>query len=85
MATEQTSVERDVLRQPVGATDDPPVLTIAEFRDVIRHLDGSVPVSIAVRDQHHFNTLLADIPVVGASVTHGPSGPVVILDVLDVT
>jgi hypothetical protein len=85
MVMGQTSADREVLRQRVGTADDPPALTIAEFREVIRHLDGNVPVSIAVRDQHHFNTLLADIPVVGASVTHGPSGPVVILDVLDVT
>jgi hypothetical protein len=71
--------------QPPGAAQPVPILRIDEFREVIRHLDGEVPVVIAVRDRNHFNTLLAAIPVIGASVTSGAHGPVVILDVADVT
>ncbi|HLZ36384.1 MAG TPA: hypothetical protein VKP64_01205 [Mycobacteriales bacterium] len=68
-----------------GTPEAAPILRIDEFRGVIRHLDGEVPVVIAVRDRNHFNTLLAAIPVIGASVTQGAHGPVVILDVADVT
>lgn len=77
--------ERGELPEPPSAAQATSVLRIDEFRGVIRHLDGEVPVVIAVRDRNHFNTLLAEIPVIGASVTHGSHGPVVILDVVDVT
>lgn len=64
---------------------NPPALTVGEFLDVVKHLNPDVPITIAVRDRHHFNTLLRDRPVVDISVTQGSIGPVVTLDVIDMT
>ncbi|MGE5764447.1 MAG: hypothetical protein ACM3ZF_11360 [Mycobacterium leprae] len=64
---------------------NPPALTVGEFLDVVKHLNPDVPITIAVRDRHHFNTLLRDRPVVDISVTQGSIGPVVTLDVVDMT
>lgn len=60
-------------------------LTLGAFRELTRWLPDDTPLVVAVRDSGHFDTLLADLKVSRASITHGPRTSVVVIDVPGIT
>ena len=65
-----------------GSSDGPDDgLTVAQLRPLLQQLPPQARVVIGVRDDHHFNVLLGELPVRTASALTGPARSVLVLQV----
>ena len=55
-------------------------LTVEQLRRLLEPLPADTPVRLGIRDEHHFNRFLGDLPIAGASVQPAAAGQVVIFE-----
>jgi hypothetical protein len=69
-------------------TEEPRVrrsITVGELRSLLDAVPAGTPVLVGVRDRHHLNALLGDLPVVGVAVMRCGAGQAVVFDVATVS
>ncbi|HMA47459.1 MAG TPA: hypothetical protein VKP11_09715 [Frankiaceae bacterium] len=71
--------------RPTDTSQGHEPVTVGQLREVIDQLPDEIPLFVGVRDRHHFDTFLFDIPIVGMEVTHGPKNPVLVFDAAGVS
>ncbi|HEX2704664.1 MAG TPA: hypothetical protein VHM65_02820 [Candidatus Lustribacter sp.] len=81
MMTSTPSYEHRVANA-TGPSDGPDDgLTVAQLRRLLPQLPSQARVVIGVRDDHHFDVLLGELPVLSASAVNGPARCALVLQV----
>jgi hypothetical protein len=56
-------------------------VTVGELRSLLDRLPAQAPVLVGIRDRHHFNALLGDLPVVRVVIMPHGAGRALVFDV----